>query len=64
MSAVLFYLPPNRNSDEGRLRVGNTSSQNEEAAVRGHQRLKDRLPAYCRPTPTDRSTAGQAEVLK
>jgi len=42
---------------EGRVRVGSGCSDDEEAAVRGQQRLKGGLPPRCRPTTNNWPTA-------
>lgn len=61
-TASLRNRPLHQQWHDGPGWVGITGSKNEEAVVRCHQRLKDRLPAYCRPRSPFRPMAGLAEA--
>ena len=60
-TASLRNRPLHQQWHDGPGWVGITGSKNEEAVVRCHQRLKDRLPAYCRPRSPFRPMAGLAD---
>lgn len=58
---VICFLPFRRGQRERQQRVESGCSDDDEAAVQGHQTLKGALPPRCRPTPVDRRMAGLAK---